>query len=260
MIARMPRYEYRPLPETQDWIITKDDGEDLIVINEALDSDERKAALKAAYGAWRRSQGPVAGLLLLLTGAAAWASEEARQWVRTPLGSAVTASAITASMVYGITDLSRDDPTPAAEPPTIVTVQPVPTPSATPSREPSTRATARPRPTPTGGQPTVITVARPTRSAPPTRRPTRSTRPSQQPSVKATTAGPDPVPTGAAVSTPTPPPPPTPPPVATSPPVGVVAEPDTPAAAPEVASGTCGGIALDVRLDPLANVDACLLG
>ncbi|MDX3109559.1 hypothetical protein [Nonomuraea angiospora] len=248
----MPRVIYQRLPEDQDWSVSKTDDEGvIIIINEALEGAARKRAWRTAY---RSIRGLPAWMPIPVVVAGDWVARK----THTPMGSAVTASVLTAAAIYGVTSLDGDEH-PSAEPPIIVTVQPTPTPAVTPSRKPSSRSTRAPEPTLTGGPPTVITVVHPTRSTPPmqppTRRPLRSPHPSQQSSVRATTAAPGPggTPTSAAVDTPTPPPP-----AATSPP-GIVAESSNPAA-PQPAASSCGGIALGVDLDPLANVDACLLG
>lgn len=247
MIFRLPRRVYRPLPEGQDWTLTPIDGEDAIVINEALDEDGRKAALKAAIKSLNRGRGAWLPLPVILAGD--WLARKAS----TPMGSAVTASVLTAGVLYGVGALD-DGKDPIAEPPTVVTVQPAPTPAATPSLRPSTRAPGTLPPTSPTGLPSVITVIRPHRSeSAADGGPVRTPHPSP---TRTASQGADGRPTTAAPEATTPPPAPT------SGPTGVVAEPSAPASAPPqgAVDAACGRIALDVRLDPLLGGDVCLLG
>lgn len=260
MISRMPRVVYRDLPEGQDWSITSIDDEELIVINAALDDPGRKTALKAAYASLRRNRGPSAGLLLLITGAAAWASEQVRGWVRTPIGSAVTASAITATTVYyGVVHVPLNEP-PTTSPP-VVTIQESPTPAKpTPSARATRSQSPKPRDDPGSGGENY----RPRQTAPPqaeptpTAKPTRTTPPAPPPTSRAQVedvAEEEP----AASSPPTSASEPSPTETETT-------EPATPASTSEpppqtgATENACGGIGLKVKVGDLLGADACLLG
>ncbi|MEV4371683.1 hypothetical protein AB0J71_31750 [Nonomuraea sp. NPDC049637] len=268
MIARMPRYTYRALREGTDWILDTDDGDNLIIINEALDDADRRAALKAAYASIRRGRGPVAGLIALLAGAAAVAVKAAREAIRTPAGSAVAASVMTAGLVYGVGELRHSPP--LAAPPAVITLWD--TPDAVTSPSTSARSTRTPPPHPatmapgTSGEelperrPASIVSPPPSRDRAPTQRPSRTPPPATvPPTTRPTTAPPT---RGADTSPPATATPETDAPrtraEAADPPTSEAPAP-TPqkAAAPEE---RCDGIALDVTLDPLLGVDACLLG
>lgn len=259
MIARLPRVVYRDLPEGQDWTITEAGGKQLIVINAALDEPGRKRARWAAYGEVRRSYGSAAGLLLLITGAAAWAGEQVRGWVRTPIGSAVIASGITATTIYyGVVHVPRDEP-PTTSPP-VVTIQESPTPAKpTPSAR-ATRQSPKPRDDPGSGgeKPRPRQTAPPQAEPTPTAKPTRTTPPAPPPTSRAEVE--DVAEEESAASSP---------PAAVSEPSPTeteTTEPDAPRATSEpppqatVTAAACDGVGLDVDLGDLPVIDACLLG
>lgn len=244
MISRLPRVLYRPLPDGQDWIVRAAGKQAVIVINEALGTDGRRQARRAAYAALRR--GYPAWVPLPVLAAFGWISDKARS----PLGSAVTASALTAAAFYAVTAPHGTDPPPIAGP-VIITIQP--TPHATEPRaarpHPSARRATHTRPpaTPSGGQssPARSTSSPPSRSdGPATPRASRTASPPttmeavQEAAVEFTA----------------------------TPSRSATEQADTPAdfpsAAPtlEQAAAGCGGIGLDIRVDPVVDVDACLLG
>ncbi|MFG3439856.1 hypothetical protein ACGF0J_21635 [Nonomuraea sp. NPDC047897] len=265
MIARLPRIIYKRLPDGQDWTVLKVDGEAVIVVNEALGDSERRAARKAARASIHRDSS-TAWIPLPLVVGADWLARKSS----TPLGAAVSASVITGAAVYGITT-SSSQPTHIAEPPAVVTVQATPTgtPTTTPpaSATPTRRSkSARPNlPASTAPplrtdftlppqEPTPDRTARPARTTRPPAPPTEATsppatEPSARPEPPTTQATPSLPATAQARSS------------VQSPPS---AEAEPPAAdAPTTAmagQAGCSGIRLRVDLDPLADLDTCLLG
>ncbi|MGI5288351.1 hypothetical protein ACQEVF_34125 [Nonomuraea polychroma] len=244
MISYIPRVVYRPLPDGQDWTVLKENGKSLIAIKQALDEPGRQRAEKAARASIRRRRGPVAGAAAFIAGAGVWAGEKARDAVRTPAGSATVASILATGAVYAITETARHEHPPIAEPPAVVTVLETPPVPTAGTFSPSIRETRPPetRPTPTRG---ATAPARPTRTSPPPQArqppPTAPNPETDQPTATAvptTTAEPEDEPSA-----------PAPPPATSAPPPP-----------PAATAASCGGTALDVRLDPLLGLDACLLG
>ncbi|MEV1245187.1 hypothetical protein [Nonomuraea sp. NPDC049750] len=243
MISRLPRVIYRPLPDGQDWIIRITGKSPVLVINEALDADGRRQARRAAYAALRG--GYPAWVPLPVLAAFGWLADKARS----PLGSAVTASALTAVAVYAVTAPHGIGPPPTAGP-VIVTIQPTPRPTpkaASPHPSPRRANHTRPPATPSGGHssPARSTSSPPRRSdGPATPRASRTTSPPatveavQEAAVELT-----PAPSRATAD-----------------------QADAPADLPstdatlEQAASACGGLGLQVDVDRLLNVDACLLG
>lgn len=267
MPDRYHRVVYRSLPEGQEWAVVEIDGEQVIVISEALDEVARKRARKAA-----RTSILGRGALLPLPVIAG--AEWLRDRLQSPMSAAIVASTVTMTGAYAVAELTTDDPAIVAGPPVVVTVTPEATtagPRPTLTRTPAARSE---RPTPrrestrpalTGSAPTRAartgqpTPARTTR--PPAedragdRRATRSAAPAEASAeVRAArtsgppgTAGPRPTPTTAAT---------TPPEVADDPPSAS----DPPASGPPALAGRdCGGIHVGLPLDPLLNLDVCLL-
>lgn len=258
MPDRYRRVLYRELPEGQTWMITDIDGEQVIIISEALDAEGRKAARKAARASIRNR-----GLALIplpVIASLAWLRDRAN----TPIGAAVMASTVTMAGGYALTEATR--PAPVASPPVVVTLTPKTTTRTTSPRPTRTQATRthseQPprresvRPAPSAPAPTRAAPSRAARSSqPPPARTTRPPRdadrpPTQQepPRAQPTVAGTSG--TSAPASTPGPEPTRTPPPVAEDPPA---TDPPAPA------GRDCGGIHVGVPLDPLLNLDVCLL-
>lgn len=243
MISRLPRVLYRPLPDGQDWIVRRTGKQAIIVINEALDADGRRQARRAAYAALRREYPAWVPLPVLVV--VGWLGEKARG----PLGSAVTASALTAAAVYALAAPHNTDPPPNAGP-VIITIQPTPHPTEprAASPHPSARRATQTRPpaTPSGGHssPARATSNPPRRSGgPATPRASRTTPPpATMPAVQEAAVELTPAPSRATAEQ--------------------ADAPETlPPTAPTVAqAAACRGVDLQVDVDSLVNVDACLLG
>lgn len=267
MPDRYHRVVYRSLPEGQEWAVVEIDGEQVIVISEALDEEARKRARKAARAS---ILGRGALLPLPVIAGAEWL----RDRLQSPMSAAIVASTVTMTGAYALTELTTDDPPPVAHPPVIVTLTAEATPAPTASHEPaptrtrppsrSGRPTARrdpaARPTPEGPRPTQ---AAPTRTTRPTRTPEpreapedRPTRTEQEPAAAVTRTSEPPVSSGREPTREPARPPTTPPPVADDPPPA-----DTPPASdpPALTGRDCRGIHVGVPLDPLLNLDLCLL-
>lgn len=259
MIARLPLYV--ALPEDQDWTFGEIDGEQVILINEALDDEGRREARKAAYASLRK--GFPAWVSLPLITAGSWLSDR----VRTPFGSAVTASVLTAVAVYGVTT-PNGQPRPIADPPSVVTLHPTvestvlatPLPTMAGTRTSSPPATHRPARTRPAAQPDRSSEPAPTRSAISPRR-RDDGRPAPHPSP---TSAP---PTAAATPTTQAPAPE----AALEPPAAGIRLQATPGdgAAGDLsvldspgslgADTACGGIHVGATLDPVLGLDLCLL-
>src|SRR5690606_29174820 len=176
MPDRYHRVVYRSLPEGQEWAVVEIDGEQVIVISEALDEEARKRARKAARAS---ILGRGALLPLPVIAGAEWL----RDRLQSPMSAAIVASTVTMTGAYAVAELTTDDPAIVAGPPVVVTVTPEATtagPRPTPTRTPAARS-ERPtprrestRPVPSGPAPTwpptrVVRTGQPT--------PARTTRP-----------------------------------------------------------------------------------
>lgn len=248
-VPRLPRVIYQPMPEGQDWSVTRIADEDVVLINELLDDGQRRAARRAAF---RSIRGIPAWVPIPVVAAGDWLSRKARG----PMGSAAAASILTAAAFYGITALDGGEH-PIAQPPSVVTVTGSPTAARPPdSPSPSARSTRSRPPEPSGHKRSDEPAARAPATSTRTARPTRTTPPAAaSPSGQAQVEDVAEEPSQS-----------TPPSAAeTSATQAEAAESAAPAAASEpppqgVDAATCGGVALDVRLDPLPGVNACLLG
>lgn len=246
MISRLPRVVYAALPDGQDWTTSTIGDETVILINELLDERGRRRARKAAHASLRTG-GPQAWLPLPVVVAGGWIGRKARS----PFGSAMLASVVTAGAVYGLVGPgARDEPPRLADPPVIVTIHQTPAPAST------RHATARPtrtRPSVSAGASRTVPPVRSTRStSPPGTPPPRTTPPAAttpQPSQPVEDGGQE-------TAEPALTPPPQPPTEEAEAP----ADPPTTAPTLEQAAASCRGSGLDVRVDPVLDVDACLLG
>lgn len=269
MPDRYHRVVYRSLPEGQEWAVVEIDGEQVIVISEALDEEARKRARKAARAS---ILGRGALLPLPVIAGAEWL----RDRLQSPMSAAIVASTVTMTGAYALTELTTDDPPPVAHPPVIVTLTAEATPAPTASHEPaptrtrppsrSGRPTARrdpaARPTPEGPRPIQ---AAPTRTTRATGTPEREARPREAHDDRATRTeretpatvarASDPPATSGRQPTRAPTQTSAPPPVADDPPPA-----DGPPAEPPALTGRdCGGIHVGVPLDPRLNLDLCLV-
>ncbi|MGP4093035.1 hypothetical protein [Nonomuraea sp. KM90] len=256
MISRLPRIVYGPLPAGQDWSIARENDERIIIINEALDNGDRKAARRAALAATR--QGPLAWLPVPVLLGINWTERQ----VRGPFGSAAIASTMTVGALYGVGQLRNGEQPLAEPPPSVVTVHVTPT--ADPTTPPPSARPTRTRPPETRAGDRGDTTAQPTRPAPTGSPPRGDPAPTQRPS--RTPPAPDPTTPGSAAEEaeePTP----TPPTTADDPPTtqAETEETETPAATedppqPAATEAACGGIGLDADLGGLGDLDLCLLG
>lgn len=264
MIRRLPRVIYTSLPEGQDWTIRTIDGRSTILIHEGLGDDDRRAARKAAYATVRG--GIPRWIPLPAAVIFAWLAHQAR----TPLGAAGLATAATAVTVYAVTTLDgHPEPLKLAEPPpAVVTLQPSITPTITLIRTATpTRTTVRPTTASPGTSPPTFTTRPPERTRPPSTPPQRTAAASTAPPPTAASrsAPPGGDTSGEPSTTPTRTGPPT-----TQPSITVTTEPtitaspptETPppqTSGPPTARAACEGLGLRVDLQPIVNVDACLL-
>ncbi|MEU4577453.1 hypothetical protein [Nonomuraea sp. NPDC023979] len=261
-MIRLPRITYARLPEGQRWIFQKDgdDEQAIIVINEALDERRRRAARREALARYFRETQPAFLPIVLVLAVLDWL----RMGARHPLGAATMGSALT---VAGLALLTGDPPRIAAPPPPVITVTPSPPPATSPTAASTTsappgweRSTRRPGPADT------VRAVRPTRTRPP-HTPAPRTR-TARPTPRASAAEREP--TIAAINGPATPPPG---PADTAPPgpeTTSAPSPDDPGPVPEgpeivdeqaAAGPVCDGLVhVDVGLDPLLGIDACLLG
>lgn len=242
MISHLPRVTYAAMPSSKDWTTRTSGGRTTIIINEALDENGRREAERAAREYLKGSLPGWVPLPVIV--GIGWLGRQARG----PVGSAVLASAMTAAVIVGL-DGDREPPAPRAQAPITVTASPssASTPPASPGPTPSlTRSRSPSRGVPTSQPPVTATV-----SQTPTR-PVRTPAPTPSPR---TTASPPP--SGEATMNPAPT---TAPPDEGEPPPATAGPSPTAEPPPTVAADGCDGIGLRVDLDPIANLDACLLG
>lgn len=255
MMLRLPRVVTAPLPEGQDWTIRKVGDKAVIVVNENLKGDEYQAAWRAAYASMRRRH-----LVWIPLPAAAIGTWLTRK-LRTPIGAATLASLATAATVYGIVQLDGADlPRTIAEPRVVVTVHHFPTtlqptPSPSHGQRTSTALPASPLPEQTSHPPASPPTTTPAR----TPQPADSTRPPAPDATQQATPPDSPTSGPPGIERTRPPSSAPPESTPTESPRSTPSTTTAPSTNAPAAAG-CGGIHLGVPLDPLLNVDLCLLG
>lgn len=248
MIPRLPRILTVPLPEGQDWTIRRIGDETVIVVSEDLDDDEQKAAQRAAYASMRRRHLVWMPLPAAVVGG--WLSRRACSL----LGAATVASLATAAAVLYGAIAKTPERRPAADPPELITLTPMPTVisptatttpapdligqirTATPVRASSTRGPTQPPPT-VRGTPAPSTETSPTT----TDTPDETAVPTSDPPTEPPSLTPTPSTSGDDDDD------------------GNDDDDGDDGSGGGNAPPGCGGIRLRVPLDPLLGLDACLL-
>ncbi|WP_146607367.1 hypothetical protein [Spongiactinospora gelatinilytica] len=242
------------LPGDVPTIVTSDDGQPIIIVNTKLPKHERRAAIRAAQRQLRRD-----GALTVLP-FVGWLAEQRDRAAAHPAPTATAVGLVALATVAVITASGAPSEPPTAQPrPPLTATYASPSPKADATQSANPTASSIPRPARTAAPVGDTRPQAPEREADRRRDPTPDRTPRRRPTTAPPSFSASPHPTSEPrPDDPVPEPPPGPEPQQPPEPD----EPDRttpPPPGPRPETTACDGIHVRVPLDPLVNVDACLL-